>query len=184
MFWLLSHIRREKTGQIQRCPHAIVRRDIWLCSAQTKRDLSAPMGLEQIKQDRKAVEIPPGNYPTQAIRIPIQIGAHRRRAASVQKTDHARRTRAIDPAKPISLEPFTRIIKVFLAPSTIQQSLDLGIRKAEPTVTPRRKRRRQTIRATARRKRRFGRTGTLPHQTRQPQRIARSGNGVEQHTIE
>lgn len=74
MLWLLSHIRREKTGQIQRCPHAIVRRDIWLCSAQTKRDLSTPMGLEQIKQDRKAVEIPPGNYPTQAIRIPIQIG--------------------------------------------------------------------------------------------------------------
>lgn len=184
MLWLLSHIRREKTGQIQRCPHAIVRRDIWLCSAQTKRDLSAPMGLEQIKQDRKAVEIPPGNYPTQAIRIPIQIGAHRRRAASVQKTDHARRTRTIDPAKPISLEPFTRIIKVFIAPSMIQQSLDLGIRKAEPTVTPRRKRRRQTIRTTARRKRRFGRTGTLPHQTRQPQRIARSGNGVEQHAIE
>ena len=85
MLWFLSHIRREKTRQIQRCPHAIVRRDIWLCSAQTKRDLSAPMGLEQIKQDRKAVEIPPGNYPTQAIRILIQIGAHRRRAVSVQK---------------------------------------------------------------------------------------------------
>lgn len=184
MLWLLSHIRREKTGQIQRCPHAIVRRDIWLCSAQTKRDLSTPMGLEQIKQDRKAVEIPPDNYPTQAICIPIQIGAHRRRATSVQKTDHTRWTRAIGPTKPISLEPFTRIIKVFLAPSMIQQSLDLGIRKAEPTVTPRRKRRRQTIRTTARRKRRFGRTGTLPHQTRQPQRIARSGNGVEQHAIE
>ena len=135
MLWLLSHIRREKTRQIQRCPHAIVRRDIWLCSAQTKRDLSTPMGLEQIKQDRKAVEIPPGNYPTQAIRIPIQIGAYRRRAASVQKTDRTRRTRAIDPTKPISLEPFTRIIQVFLAPSMIQQSLNLGIRKAEPTVT-------------------------------------------------
>ena len=184
MFWLLSHIRREKTGQIQRCPHAIVRRDIWLCSAQTKRDLSAPMGLEQIKQDRKAVEIPPGNYPTQAIRIPIQIGAHRRRATSVQKPVHTRWTRAIDPTKPISLEPFTRIIQVSLAPSMIQQSLNLGVRKTETSVTPRRQRRRQTIRAAARRKRRFSRAGTLPHQTRQPQRIARSGNGVEQHAIE
>lgn len=184
MFRLLSHIRREKTGQIQRCPHAIVRRDIWLCSAQTKRDLSAPMGLEQIKQDRKAVEIPPGNYPTQTIGISIQIGTHRRRAASAQKTDHTRWTRAIGPTKPISLEPFTCIIQEFLAPSMIQQSLDLGIRKAEPTVTPGRKRRRQTIRAAVQRKRRFGRAGTLPHQTRQPQRIARSSNGVEQHAIE
>ena len=183
MLWLLSHIRREKTGQIQCCPHAIVRRDIWLCSAQTKRDLSAPMGLEQIKQDRKAVEIPPGNYPTQAIGISIQIGTHRRRAASAQKTDHTLWTRAIGPAKPIPLEPFTRIIQVFLAPSMIQKSLDLGIRKTETSVTPRRQRRRQTIRAAARRKRRFGRSGTLPHQTRQPQRIARSGNGVEQHTV-
>lgn len=184
MLRLLSHIRREKTGQIQRCPHAIVRRDIWLCSAQTKRDLSAPMGLEQIKQDRKAVEIPPGNYPTQAIGISIQIGTHRRRAASAQKTDHTLWTRATGPTKPISLEPFTRIIKVFLAPSMIQQSPDLGIRKTETSVTPRRQRRRQTIRAAARRKRRFGRTGTLPHQTRQQQRITRSGNGVEQHAIE
>ena len=184
MLWLLSHIRREKTGQIQRCPHAIVRRDIWLCSAQTKRDLSAPIGLEQIEQDRKTLEIPPGNYPTQAIGISIQIGTHGRRAASVQKTDHTRWTRAIGPTKPISLEPFTRIIQAFLASSMTQQSLDLGIRKAEPTVTPRRQRRRQTIRAAARRKRRFGRTGALPHQTRQPQRIARSGNGVEQHAIE
>lgn len=183
MLRLLSHIRREKTGQIQRCPHAIVRRDIWLCSAQTKRDLNAPMGLEQIKQDRKAVEIPPGNYPTQAIGISIQIGTHRRRATSAQKTDHTRWTRAIGPAKPIPLEPFTRIIQVFLAPSMIQKSLDLGIRKTEPTITPRRQRRRQAIRAAARRKRRFGRTGTLPHQTRQPQRIARSGNGVKQHTV-
>ena len=183
MLWLLSHIRREKTGQIQRCPHAIVRRDIWLCSAQTKRDLSAPMGLEQIKQDRKAVEIPPGNYPTQTIRIPIQIGAHRRRAASVQKTDHTRWTRAIGPAKPIPLEPFTRIIQVFLAPSMIQKSLDLGIRKTETSVTPRRQRRRQTIRAAMQRKRRFGRAGTFPHQTRQPQRIARSGNDLEKHAI-
>ena len=169
MLWLLSHIRREKTGQIQRCPHAIVRRDIWLCSAQTKRDLNASMGLEQIKQDRKAVEIPPGNYSTQAIGISIQIGTHGRRAASVQKPNHTRWTRAIGPAKPIPLEPFTRIIQVFLAPSMIQQSLGLGIRKAEPTVTPGRKRRRQTIRAAVQRKRRFGRAGTLPHQTRQPQ---------------
>lgn len=184
MLWLLSHIRREKTRQIQRCPHAIVRRDIWLCSAQTKRDLSTPMGLEQIKQDRKAVEIPPGNYPIQAIGISIQIGTHRRRAASVQKTDHTLWTRAIGPAKPIPLEPFTRIIQAFLASSMTQQSLDLGIRKTETSVTPRRQRRRQTIRAAARRKRRFGRTGALPHQTRQPQRIARSGNGVEQHAIE
>lgn len=137
MLWLLSHIRREKTGQIQRCPHAIVRRDIWLCCAQTKRSLSAPMGLEQIKQDRKAVEIPPGNYPTQAIGISIQISTHRRRAASAQKTDHTLWTRAIGPAKPISLEPFTRIIQVFLAPSMIQKSLDLGIRKTETSVTPR-----------------------------------------------
>lgn len=183
MLWLLSHIRREKTGQIQRRPPAIIRRGLWTRSAQTKRDINAPMGLEQIKQDRKAVEIPPGNYPTQAIGMSIQIGTHGRRAASVQKTDHTRWIRAISPTKPISLEPFTRIIKVFLAPSMIQQSLDLGIRKAEPTVTPRRKRRSQTIRAAARRKRRFGRTGTLPHQTRQPQRIARSGNGVKQHTV-
>ena len=54
----------------------------------------------------------------------------------------------------------------------------------KPTVAPRRKRRRQTIRAAIQRKRRFGRAGILPHQTRQPQRIARSGNGVEQHAIE
>lgn len=184
MLRLLSHISREKTGQIQRRPQAIIRRGLWTRSAQTKRDINAPMGLEQIKQDRKAVEIPPDNYPTQAIGISIQIGTHGRRAASVQKTDHARRTRAIGPAKPIPLEPFTRIIQVFPAPSMIQQSLDLGIRKAETTVTPGRKRRRQTIRAAMQRKRRFGRTGTLPHQTRQPQRIARSDNGVEQHAIE
>ncbi|MCG4850025.1 hypothetical protein L0P44_15305, partial [Streptococcus gordonii] len=69
------------------------------------------MGLEQIKQDRKAVEIPPGNYPTQAIGISIQIGTHRRRAASAQKTDHTLWTRAIGPAKPIPLKPFTRIIQ-------------------------------------------------------------------------
>ncbi len=118
MLWLLSHIRREKTGQIQRCPHAIVRRDIWLCSAQTKRDLSAPMGLEQIKQDRKAVEIPVAeHYPTQAIGISIQIGTHRRRAASAKKTDHTLWTRAIGPAKPITLEPFTRIIQVSSRPA-------------------------------------------------------------------
>ena len=142
MLRLLSHIRREKTGQIQRCPHTIVRRGLWPHNAQTKRDLNAPMGLEQIEQDRKAVEIPPGNHPTQAIGISIQIGTHRRRAASAEKADHTRRTRAIGPTKPISLEPFTRIIQVFLAPSMIQQSLDLDIRKTEPTVTPGRKRRR------------------------------------------
>ncbi len=85
MLWLLSHIRREKTGQTQRRPQAIIRRGLWTRSAQTKRDINAPMGLEQIKQDRKAVEIPPGNYPTQAIGISIQIGTHRRRAASAQK---------------------------------------------------------------------------------------------------
>ena len=76
MLRLLSHIRRQETGQIQRCPQAVIRRGLWPRSAQAKRDLNACMGLEQIEQDRKAVEIPPGNYPTQAIGIPIQIGAH------------------------------------------------------------------------------------------------------------
>ena len=184
MLWLLSHIRREKTGQIQRCPHAIVRRDIWLCSAQTKRGLSAPMGLEQIKQDRKAVEIPPGNYPTQAIGISIQIGTHRRRAASAQKTDHTLWTRAIGPAKPIPLEPFTHIIQVFLAPSMIQRASASASEKPNQRSHQVESGAVRQYEQQCKRKRRFGRGRTLPHQTRQPQRIARSSNGAEQHAIE
>ena len=142
------------------------------------------MSLEQIEQDRKPVEIPITNHPAQAIGVPIQVGAHGRRAAPVQKANHTRRTRAICPAKPISLEPFTRIVQVFLAPSMAQQGLDFGIRKAEPPIAPRRERGGRAIRTAAQSKRRLSRTGTLPHQTRQPHRIARGDNGVEQNTVE
>ena len=142
------------------------------------------MSLEQIEQDRKPVEIPITNHPAQAIGIPIQVSAHGRCAAPVQKANHTRRTRAIRPAKPIPLEPLTRIVQLFLSSSMTQQSLNLGIRKAEPPIAQRRERGRQAIRTATQSKRRLSRAGTLPHQTRQPHRIARGDNGVEQHAIE
>ena len=137
---LLGHIRRQEARQVQRSPNIIVTSAIRPRSDQTKRHFNASMSLKQIEQGRKPVEIPITNRPAQAIGVPIQVGAHGRCAAPVQKANHTRRTRAIRPAKPIPFEPLTRIIQVFLSSSMTQQSLNLGIRKAEPPIAPRRER--------------------------------------------
>ena len=102
---------------------AIIRRGLWTRSAQNKAGHQRTHGPRANQTRPKGGRDSTRQLSTQAIGISIQIGTHGAVQPRSRKPDHARRTRAIGPAKPIPLEPFTRIIQVFPAPSMIQQSL-------------------------------------------------------------
>ena len=178
------HVRRKKSRQIQRCPDIFGLGDIGHLGMHMHWRLNKPMRLKQIEQCGQAHEIPVADACAQTVSVTIQICPNRRDATAMCVVHHALRARAIKTTKQIALEPLTRVIQTAVATDAIQQRLDFVVRKTEPSITPTRQRCRRPIGNPTLGQRKLGMTGAFAHQTRQSQRVAGIGNGVEQHSAE